>query len=274
MCINGDINKLVLLLRKGVYLYEYTDSWERFNLTSLPDKESFYSKLNLEDLTDEDYVHAQKVWKELKKKNLGEYHNLYVQSDALLLFDVFENFRNKSIEIYELDPAHFLPAPRLVWQSCFKKTELELELLTYIDMLLMIENGIKGGMCQTIHRYVKAKYIKNNKCMKNFDKNIESSYLMYLDANKLYGWAMSQKLPVNGFEWVNDLSQFKEDFIKNYDNNSHVGYFLEVDVEYPKNYLIFSKICRFYRKERKLKNVANLFVMYKTKNTTLFTQEP
>ena len=159
---------------------------------------------------------------------------MYVQSDALLLFDVFENFRNKSIEIYELDPAHFLPAPRLVWQSCFKKTELELELLTYIDMLLMIENGIKGGMCQTIHRYVKAKYIKNNKYMKNYDKNIESSYLMYIDAKKLYGRAMSQKLPVNGFEWVNDLSQFKEDFIKNYDNNSHIGYFLEVDVGYPK----------------------------------------
>ena len=101
-------------------------------------------------------------------------------------------------------------------------------------MLLMIENGIKGGMCQTIHRYVKAKYIKNNKYMKNYDKNIESSYLMYLDANKLYWWAMSQKLPVNGFEWVEDLSQFKEDFIKSYDNNSHIGYFLEVDVEYPK----------------------------------------
>ena len=77
---------------------------------------------------------------------------MYLQSDALLLSDVFENFRNKCIEIYELDPAHFLPAPRSVWQSCFKKTELGLELLTYIDMLLMVENGIRGGMCQIIHR--------------------------------------------------------------------------------------------------------------------------
>ena len=104
---NGDINKFVLLLRKGVYPYEYMDSWERFNETSLPDKKAFYSELNLEDITDKDYAHAQKVFKELKLKNLGDYHDLYVQSDTLLLADVFENFRNKCIEIYELDPAHF-----------------------------------------------------------------------------------------------------------------------------------------------------------------------
>ena len=89
------------------------DSWERFNETSLPDKKSFYSKLNLEDITDKDYVHAQKVLEEFKLKNLGDYHDLYVQSDTLLLADVFKNFRNKCIEIYELDPAHFVSAPVL-----------------------------------------------------------------------------------------------------------------------------------------------------------------
>ena len=104
---NGDINKFVLLLRKGVYPYEYMDSWERFNETSLPDKKAFYSELNLEDITDKDYAHAQKVFEESKLKYLGDYHDLYVQSIAFLLEDVFENFRNKCIEIYELDPAHF-----------------------------------------------------------------------------------------------------------------------------------------------------------------------
>ena len=100
-----------------------------------------------------------------------------------MLADVFENFRNKCIEIYELDPAHFLSAPGLAWQACLKKTKVKLELLTDIDMLLMVEKGIRGGMCQAIHKYAKA----NNKYMKNYDKNIESSYLIYLHANNLYG---------------------------------------------------------------------------------------
>ena len=134
-----------------------------------------YSKLNLEDITDKDYAHAQKVFEEFKLKNLGDYHDLYVQSDTLLLADVFENFRNKCIEIYELDPAHFLSAPRLTWQACLKKTEIELELLTDNDMLLMVEKGTRGGICQAIHRNAKA----NNKYMKNYDKNTTSSYLAY-----------------------------------------------------------------------------------------------
>ena len=115
------------------------DTWERFNETSLPPKESFYSKLNLEDISDKDYLHVQKVWDVFEIKNLGEYHDLYIQSDTLLLADVFEKFRNTCIEIYELDPAHFLSAPGLAWQACLKKTEANLELLTDVDMLLMIE---------------------------------------------------------------------------------------------------------------------------------------
>ena len=114
--------------------------------------------------------------------------------------------------------------------SVFKKTNVNLELLTDIDMLLMIEAGIRRRICQSIHRYAKA----NNKYMKNYDKSIESSYLMHLDANNLYGWAMSQKLPTNGFKWVTDVSRFNERFIKTYNENSDIGCFLEVDVEYPK----------------------------------------
>ena len=104
---NEDINKFILLLRKDVYPYEYMDSWERFYETALPNKKPFYSELNLEDITDKDYAHAQKVFEELKLKNFGDYHDLYVESNTLLLADVFKNFRNKCIEIYQLDPALF-----------------------------------------------------------------------------------------------------------------------------------------------------------------------
>ena len=116
---NGDLNKFILLLRKGAYPYEYMDSWERFTETSLPDKEAFYSNVNLEDVTDVDYRHAKRVFKNLSNKNLGDYHDLHVQSDnTLLLVDVFENFRNVCIKVYELDPADFLSAPGLAWQAC------------------------------------------------------------------------------------------------------------------------------------------------------------
>ena len=151
---------------------------------------------------------------------------------AILLFlsDVFENFRNKCIEIYELDLPYFLSAPGLAGQACLKKTEAELELLTNNDMSLLIEKVTRGGICQPKHRYAKANY----KYMKNYDKNTTSSYLVHLDANNLCGWAMSQKLPVNGFEWIEDLSIYRR-LIKNYDENSDNGYFLKVDFEYTKN---------------------------------------
>ena len=132
----------------------------------MPDKEAFYSSLNIEDITDVDYRYAKRVYKEFNNKNLGDYHNLYVQSYTLLLAGVFENFRNKRIEIYELDLAHFLSAPALTWQAYLKKTQVKLEPLTDIDMLLMVEKGIRGGICHVIDRYAKA----NNNYMKSYDK--------------------------------------------------------------------------------------------------------
>ena len=178
---NGDLNKFILLLRKGVYPYEYMDSWQRFDETSLPDKEAFYSNLNMEDITDVDYRHGKTVF--LINKNLGDYHDLYVQSDTLLPADVFENFRNMRIKVYELNPDQFLSAPGLAWQACLKKTEVKLELLTDVDMLLTVEKGIRGGLCNAIYRYAKA----NNKYMKNYNKYKEESFLQYLDDNNLYG---------------------------------------------------------------------------------------
>ena len=219
-----------MLLRKGIYSYEYMDSWEKFNETSLPSKKDFYSNLNMENIDDIDYRHGNNVFKRFKLKNLGEYHDLYVQSDTLLLADVFENFRNTCLKVYELDPANFLSLPGLAWQACLKKTSTELELLTDYDMLLMLEEGIRDGICHSIHRHAKA----NNKYMKNYDESKESSYIQYLDANNLYGWAMSQKLPVNDFKWIDDTSKINEEIIKNYDGNNDIGYIFEVDVTYPK----------------------------------------
>ena len=153
---NNDLNKFILVLRKGVYPYEYMDSWEKFNETSLPIKEDFYSHLNKEDIQDIDYRHGNNVFNNFKLNNLGDYHDLYVQSDTLLLADVSENFRDMCINAYELDPAHFLSLPGLAWQACLKKTNIELELLTDYDMLLMVEEGIRGGICHSIQRNAKA----------------------------------------------------------------------------------------------------------------------
>ena len=117
---NGDVNKFVLLLRKGVCPYEYMDSWERFNETELPSKKDFYSNFKLENISDKDYAHAQKVWKEFEIRDMGEYHDLYVQTDAFLLADVFEKFRDKCIEIHGLYPSYFYSVPGLAWQACLK----------------------------------------------------------------------------------------------------------------------------------------------------------
>ena len=191
-----------MLLKKGIYLYEYINSWERFDENTIPPKEDFCSELNLENITDKDCEHVKKVWEAFEIKNLGDYDDLCVQYDTFLLADVFENFRNKCIETYELDPAHFLSAPGLAWQACFKKTKAELELLTDIDMLLMVEKRARDGIFPAIHRRAKA----NNKYMKNYNK----------DDNNLYGRAISQKLPANGFKWAKNLSKFNEIFIINY----------------------------------------------------------
>ena len=203
---NKDLNKFILLLRKGVYPYKYMDNWERFSETSLPNKESFCSNLNMDNIEDIDYRHGNNVFKIFELKNLGEYHDLYIQSDTLLLADVFENFRNKCLEVYELDSAHFLSLSGLTWQACLKETDIELELLTDYNMLLMVEEEIRGGICHSVPRYAKA----NNKYMKDYNKNIELSYIQYLDANNLYGRAMSQKLPVNNFKWIKDTSKINE----------------------------------------------------------------
>ena len=209
------------------------------------------------------------MFKGFKLENLGDYHDLYVQSGTLLLADVFENFRNMCIKVYELDPSHFVSLPGLAWQACLKKTNIELGLLTDYDMLLMVEKGIRGGICHSIHRYAKA----NNKFMKSYNNNEESSYIQYLDTNNLYGWAMSKKLLLNGFKWIDsdNINEINEEFIKNYNENDNKGYILEVDVKYSKRLHELHSDLPFLSERMKVnkcnKLVCNLFNKKNTSHT-------
>ena len=219
-----------LMRRKSVYPYEYMDSWERFEETQLPPKEAFYSKLNMKGISEKDYKHAQKVWDSMEEKTLGSYHDTYLKTDVLLLADVFETFRNTCLEHYQLDHAHFYTAPGLAWKAALKQTGVELELLRDIDMLLMFEEGIRGGITQAVKRYAKA----NNKYMPEHDEESPSVFLQYLDANNLYGWAETQKLPTHGFRWVKYVEDFTKENIAKLVKKNKNGYLLEVDIDYPK----------------------------------------
>ena len=190
-------------------------------------------------ISEEDYQCAQKVWEEFGIRNLGDYHDLCLRTDVVLLANVYEAFRDTCLEHYKLDPAHSYTSPGLVWKACLKHTGIKLELLTDSDMLLMFERGIRGGITQTVHKYT----LVNNKYMSatglgshsdpmgdKFSPKSESSYLQYLDTNNLYGWAMSQPLPTRGFRWVdvnpNEISELA--------TRTDKGYILDVNVSYPK----------------------------------------
>ena len=225
-----------LLTRKGVYPYDYVSSIDKLSETQLPPKDEFYSKLNDEDISDEDYEHAKKVWNIFGCKTIKDYHNLYLKSDVLLLADVFENFRLTCLKHYKLDPAHYYTSPGLAWDACLKTTGQHLQLLHDYDMLMMFECGIRGGITHISKRYSEA----NNKYMKNYDPEKKSKFIQYLDANNLYGWAMTQNLPTHGFKWIKDLTLEKVDKILDKINcsmlnNGKKGYIFEVDLEYPEH---------------------------------------
>ena len=222
--------KTSLCLRKGVYPYDYMDNPERLQETQLPPKSAFYSKLNNKDISDEDYTHAQKVWKEFEMKTMKDYHDLYLELDVLLLTDVFENFREVCLDNYKLDPAWYLTAPGLSWDAMLRVTGIKLELLTDPDMLMMVENGTRGGVSMISNRYSEA----NNKYMDSYDSEKPSKYIQYLDANNLYGWAMSEKMPYKDFKWV-DVNEAEplEEVLSRVLLDEDLGYILEVDLEYP-----------------------------------------
>ena len=218
-----------LLKQKGFFPYDYMDNIEKLKDTKPPPQQAFYSKLTGKGINNYNYNHVLNVWKTFKMKTFKEYLELYNITDVLLLADVFENFRDICLKNYGLDPVYYYTAPGLAWDACLKITGINLELLSDVDKLLMIEKGIRGGISIISNRYGKA----NNKYMKDFNIKKPSKYLMYLDANNLYGWAMSQKLPVHSFKWMSN----KE--IENIFNNQIVQVWkktpciLEVDLEYP-----------------------------------------
>ena len=221
--------EIKLLKQKGFYPYEYMDNTEKLKDTKPPPQKAFYSKLNNKGINNHNYNHVLNVWKTLKIKSLKEYHEVYNKTDVLLLADVFEKFRDLCLKNYGLDPAHYYTAPGLAWDAMLKMTKINLELLSDVDKLLMIEKGIRGGISIISNRYGKA----NNKYMKDFYEKELSKYLMYLDANNLYGWAMSQKLPIHSFEWMTDKeikNLFKVQVVQFWERTPCI---LEVDLTYP-----------------------------------------
>ena len=222
-----DPTRRKLLLQKGHYPYKYMDAWSRFEETALPPKEAFYSELKREGISDEDYAHAQAVWQAFECKNLGDFHDKYLETDVLLLADVFENFRKTCLNNYKLDPAHYYTSPGLSWDALLKYTGINLELLTDVNKHLFVERGLRGGISMESRRYCKA----NNRHLSDYNPKEETSYIMYYDANNLYGWAMSQPLPVGKFEWCLVYPTLHQ--IRRWRANRKIGYILEVDLDYP-----------------------------------------
>ena len=219
----------ILLTQKGVYPYDYMSSFDKFQDIAFPTIEQCYSRLNKEDLNNESYERAQNVWKSFNVKNMGEYHDLYLKTDVLLLADVFENFRSNCIKSYSLDPVHYYTLPGFAWDACLKMTGVKLDVFSeeQNDMYLMVERGLRGGISVISHRHSKA----NNKYLSDYDSKQPSKYIMYLDANNLYGYSMIQSLPVDNFQWADEV--FDENKILKMTDDQATGYIFDVDLEYP-----------------------------------------
>ena len=217
-----------LLKKKGVFPYDFMTGFDKLGENKLPYKKEFHRKLNNTDISNEDYKHAQNVWKTFECKTMRDYHDLYLKTDVMLLADVMENYRNVCIDNYGLDLLWYYTAPGLAWDAALKISGVELELIKDPNMYLMVENGIRGGISTITKRYAKA----NNKYMNEYDPEKERIYIPYLDANNLYGWAMSKSLPTDSFEWMTEEELVSWDSICNEEGK---GCILEVDLEYPED---------------------------------------
>ena len=222
------------MIQKGIYPYEFIDNYNKMYTTILPSQEKFYSKLNDSNCDDKDYLVAKTVWEKFNCKKFLDYHNVYLKSDVLLLSDVWENFRKTCYKIYELDTSYYFTAPGLSWDAFLKHKhdqtngEYYIELLTQNDMYLFFESGIRGGLSQITKRYAKA----NNKYMSNYVEEQMDEYILYLDANNLYGYAMSQYLPQKDFKW--NYQNWDDKKILDIKDDAKIGYTFSVDLHYPK----------------------------------------
>lgn len=233
--INHDEQKFQILCRKGIMPYDWLDSKEKLQETSLPPREEFYSQLNDEHVSDEDYEHAKKVWDiVLTNKTMNDYLLLYMWLDIILLASVMENFRNLCMSDFELDPCHYVSLPSLAFDCCLKMTKKTIELFTDSNMQICVERGIRGGIVQAVCRREK---VNNEYLGENYDPEKPKNYIMYYDIVNLYGWAMTQRLPLRDFHFVehkgllNDLGLFFS-FLMSIPENSDTGYICEVDVVY------------------------------------------
>ena len=224
---NGEYLKLVK--EKEIYPYKYMNSLKKFSENKLPDKSKFFSSLKDSGINEEQYDRAVSVWKVFKIKNLGEYHDLYLKRDVLLLVDVFEKFIKTCLDYYNLDPSHYFSAPVLSFDAMLKMTKVKLQTISDINVHLLIEKSMRGGISNICKRYALA----NNKYLKNYDSNKENTFIMYWDGNNLYGWAMNQLLPYSDFNFLTkkEINEFSLDCLS---ENSSISYILEVDLEYCK----------------------------------------
>lgn len=219
------------LLRKGVFPYSYFDSTSVLEEKNLPQRHCFFDDLNNKDISEDDYRWAKFIFQKFKCVTFKDYLRLYLDCDVMLLADVFENFRNLSMNYFELDPVNFYTSPSLTFTAGLKVTGVTIELLTDIDMYLLIESGIRGGMCFTSKRYAKA----NNVYLANFNKNLPSNYIVSLDVNNLYGTIQACfKMPVSNFKWLSQ-EEIQSFDIMSYDKHSNYGFILCVDLHCPPN---------------------------------------
>lgn len=226
-------DKLQLLLQKGIYPYDYMDSFERLDETEFPSYSDFYSQLAKQDISMNDYQHGVNVYKQFNYRTLKDYHDLYLTTDVLLLADVFEQFRNISMESYSIDPAHYVSLPSFSWDAMLLFTQVEIQIFNdqQKDMYNFVEKSIRGGISMICNRYSKA----NNPGVEGYDKTKDQTHVLYLDANNLYGWAMSQYLPISDYEWVDPSHHDKLlNTIQSISDESEKGYIFQVDLEYPK----------------------------------------
>jgi len=220
----------VLLRLKGVFPYEWFNSPSRLQETALPPQSDFHSDLTQEDIGEDDYALAQEVWKKAGCSTFADYLTLYLKTDVVLLADVFEAFRTMCTTYYGLDPCHYFTLPGFSWDAMLKMTGVKIACFKEgeDDMLAMVQRGMRGGISMISTRYAEA----NNPLMTTYNPEEPTSHLMYLDANNLYGWAMSQALPLGDYKWANPASMTTR-FICDLPDDVDRGYILEVDLEVP-----------------------------------------